>query len=60
MIDKLYGGIINIYIYMYLWIYMVYCNKLLFFKIYFRNLMLVYGLEYKKSLKNNNNVLFII
>lgn len=60
MIDKLYGGIINIYIYMCLWIYMVYCNKLLFFKIYFRNLMLVYGLEYKKNLKNNNNVLFII
>lgn len=60
MIDNLYGGIINIYIYMYLWIYMFYCNKLLFFKIYFRNLMLVYGLEYKKSLNNNNNVLFII
>lgn len=49
MTDNLHGGIINTYIYMYLRTYMFYRNKLPFFKIYFRNSMLVHGLEHKKA-----------
>lgn len=51
MTDNLQGGIINIYIYMYLRTYMFYRNNLPFFKIYFRNSMLVHGLEHKKKPK---------